>query len=134
MPCRRCGSDLAHYELAGRTASVCPECGFVNVPVSHETEPDPDESWVEAFERFYTKFGDDGDAETDAADGEAESHDSDGDATDESDDEATDGDDADASDEEDDADADTDAEQSEAADAADGEDAAEAERSADSST
>ena len=57
MRCDRCGDTLEKFELAGASTVVCNGCGFVDVPVDHEPEPRPNESWQDAFERFYDRFG-----------------------------------------------------------------------------
>lgn len=99
MPCRRCESELEYYELAGRRAAVCPECGFVDVAVSHFAEGDSEESWEEAFERFYTTFGADSEldvaSDEDADDEDVGEKDSGRDGPDESDDEEAPSEDAD---------------------------------------
>lgn len=61
MRCERCGETVEEYELDGASAIICPECGFLNVPVDHKSDPEPTESWREAFERFYEQFETDGD-------------------------------------------------------------------------
>ncbi|PSP82343.1 hypothetical protein BRC83_09450 [Halobacteriales archaeon QS_1_68_17] len=57
MDCPRCGAQLLTYSLDERTAFVCEDCGYVGVPADHEPEPEPEESWGEALERFYDRFG-----------------------------------------------------------------------------
>lgn len=67
MRCERCGEAVDQYELGGASAIVCQACGFLDVPVDHEPEPRPNESWQDAFDRFYAKF----DSE-DTTDGDAD--------------------------------------------------------------
>lgn len=57
MRCERCGEPVERYELDGAAAISCPKCGFIGVPVDHKSEPKPHESWQDAFERFYARFG-----------------------------------------------------------------------------
>ena len=52
MECPRCGDDLECYALFGREAFPCESCGYLGVPVDHESTPRPVESWSEALERF----------------------------------------------------------------------------------
>jgi len=56
MVCQRCGGSVETYELGGRDALVCRECGYLDTPVRHEPETTPSESWPEAIERFMEKF------------------------------------------------------------------------------
>ena len=58
MPCERCGGAMETYELDGRNAEACHECGFVDVPVRHEPEGGESESWAEAIRRFQETYGD----------------------------------------------------------------------------
>lgn len=58
MPCERCGGAMETYELDGRDAHACRECGFVDVPVRHEPEGGESESWAEAISRFQETYGD----------------------------------------------------------------------------
>jgi hypothetical protein len=46
------------YELDGRDARSCRECGYVDVPVRHEPERRNSESWDDAIERFLEQFAD----------------------------------------------------------------------------
>ena len=57
MRCERCGEPVERYELDGAAAISCPACGYIGVPVDHKAEPQPHESWQDAFERFYDRFG-----------------------------------------------------------------------------
>lgn len=57
MGCERCGGRIDRYSLDGREAQVCADCGYVDVPVEHGRPSGPSESWREAFERFYDRFG-----------------------------------------------------------------------------
>lgn len=52
MDCSRCEATLRRYELAGRRAQVCEQCGYVGVDVEHRDEPVVVESWEEALTRF----------------------------------------------------------------------------------
>ena len=63
MRCERCGEPVSEYALGEATAIACDACGFLDVPVDHEREPRPEESWQDAFDRFFAKFGADGEAE-----------------------------------------------------------------------
>ena len=58
MPCDRCGGAMDTYELDGRDARSCRECGYVDVPVRHEPEGGHRESWDDAISRFYERFAD----------------------------------------------------------------------------
>ena len=58
MPCDRCGGAMDTYELDGRDARSCRECGYVDVPVRHEPERRNSESWDDAIERFLEQFAD----------------------------------------------------------------------------
>lgn len=55
MDCPRCGREgtLTQYALGDRTAAVCERCGFVGVPVDHESERKKRESWEDALTRFF---------------------------------------------------------------------------------
>jgi len=52
MACERCGGAMDTYELDGRDARVCRECGYAEVPVRHEPEGGERESWADAISRF----------------------------------------------------------------------------------
>ncbi len=52
MDCSRCEATLRRYELDGRRAQVCEQCGYVGVDVEHRDEPVVVESWEEALRRF----------------------------------------------------------------------------------
>lgn len=55
MECPRCGREgsLARYSLGERVTVACERCGYVGVPVDHESEPDERESWETALRRFF---------------------------------------------------------------------------------
>ncbi|MFB6170334.1 MAG: hypothetical protein ABEJ06_04220 [Haloarculaceae archaeon] len=55
MECQRCGTEgsLARYALGERVAVACERCGYVGVPVDHESEPAERESWEAALRRFF---------------------------------------------------------------------------------
>jgi hypothetical protein len=55
MACPRCGGDLERYALADAESVVCESCGYIGVPVEHDSEPVVIESWDEALERFDTR-------------------------------------------------------------------------------
>jgi hypothetical protein len=65
MPCDRCGGAIETYELDGRNAQSCRECGYVDVPVRHEPERGDSESWDDAISRFQKRFADVTVSETD---------------------------------------------------------------------
>jgi ribosome-binding protein aMBF1 (putative translation factor) len=52
MPCNRCGGQIEKFELQGRVASVCKECGSLDVLVEHEPAEKTSESWSDAIARF----------------------------------------------------------------------------------
>jgi hypothetical protein len=56
MDCPRCGGRLDRYELADRVEAVCTDCGYVGVPVDHESECPADESWTDAVDRYEQAF------------------------------------------------------------------------------
>lgn len=56
MRCERCGETVEEYRLGEASAIICPTCGFLNVPVDHKSDPQPTETWQEAFDRFYEQF------------------------------------------------------------------------------
>jgi len=58
MPCDRCGGAMDTYELDGRDARSCRECGYVDVPVRHEPEGGGRESWEDAIDRFQEQYAD----------------------------------------------------------------------------
>lgn len=58
MPCDRCGGAMDTYELDGRDARSCRECGYVDVPVRHEPEGRGRESWEDAISRFQEQYAD----------------------------------------------------------------------------
>ncbi|WP_440990206.1 zf-TFIIB domain-containing protein [Haloarchaeobius baliensis] len=58
--CPRCGSSLSAYSLSDVEAYGCDSCGWVGVPVDHQSEPKRLESWQDAIQRFQKKFAADG--------------------------------------------------------------------------
>ncbi|WP_256300442.1 zf-TFIIB domain-containing protein [Haloarchaeobius salinus] len=58
--CPRCGSSLSAYSLSDVEAYGCDSCGWVGVPVDHQSEPKRLESWQDAIQRFQQKFAADG--------------------------------------------------------------------------
>lgn len=58
--CPRCGSSLSSYSLSDVQAYGCDSCGWVGVPVDHQSEPKRLESWQDAIQRFQKKFAADG--------------------------------------------------------------------------
>lgn len=56
--CPRCGGPVEGFELAGHEASVCPDCGYIGVPVDHGSDREDPESWGTALERFYERHVD----------------------------------------------------------------------------
>ncbi|MEF8852025.1 MAG: hypothetical protein V5A44_01530 [Haloarculaceae archaeon] len=68
MSCDRCGGTIEVYELDGRDARSCQDCGYVDVPVRHEPDGADRESWEEAISRFQEKYADVTASETDLSD------------------------------------------------------------------
>lgn len=64
MDCPRCGGRLDRYELADRVEASCDDCGYVGVPVDHESERPADEAWTDVVERYEQAFEDAGDVDT----------------------------------------------------------------------
>lgn len=58
--CPRCGSSLSSYSLSDVEAYGCDSCGWVGVPVDHQSEPERLETWQDAIQRFQKKFAADG--------------------------------------------------------------------------
>ena len=70
MRCERCGEGVEEYRLGEASAIICPACGFLNVPVDHKSNPQPTETWQEAFDRFYEQFGADEEGDDELSDEE----------------------------------------------------------------
>lgn len=51
--CPRCRAPLERLSLADVETVACHECGYADVPVDHESEPEQIESWRDAINRFY---------------------------------------------------------------------------------
>jgi hypothetical protein len=69
--CPRCGGTLERYELWGREQYSCTECGYVGVPVDHESLGGQSESWGDAIRRFRERDDESG-PEVDAVAGSPE--------------------------------------------------------------
>ena len=59
MSCPQCGGSLRTYALGGHEATVCEDCGYVDIPADHRSEAALPESWDEALRRFYGEGTDD---------------------------------------------------------------------------
>ncbi|WP_254767996.1 zf-TFIIB domain-containing protein [Salinilacihabitans rarus] len=51
--CPRCQAPLERLSLGDVETVACNRCGYANVPVDHESEPEDAESWRDAINRFY---------------------------------------------------------------------------------
>ncbi|MDZ7730474.1 MAG: hypothetical protein U5K37_05505 [Natrialbaceae archaeon] len=54
--CPRCQSPLERLTMGDITTVTCSRCGYADVPVTHESEREREESWQDAIRRFYDKF------------------------------------------------------------------------------
>ncbi len=53
--CPRCNGELETLSLGEVSTVSCPHCSYAGIPVTHESQPTDEESWHEAFNRFYNQ-------------------------------------------------------------------------------
>lgn len=58
MDCPRCGGSLSEYRLDERAATVCEDCGYLDLAAELNGEPEANESWDEALSRYQDQTGD----------------------------------------------------------------------------
>lgn len=51
--CPRCQGTIEELSLGDVSTVTCPHCGYADIPVEHEHPPEDQESWRDAFNRFY---------------------------------------------------------------------------------